>query len=147
LVTGLYRALVDSTEAEPAEVGVRRDVEHPSEEGLAPIVRIDERSFVFPFADEERARVALGWAREVPDDDVEQRVDPCAAQGVGETHGDHVRLIHRALERLVKGFVVRLFALEVSLHECVVDLDDLIEQLRVKAGDWTEVAVGCPRAG
>jgi hypothetical protein len=144
LVTGLHRALVDPKEAELTEVGVSRDVEHAGEGSLARVVRVDEWSFVFAFADEERTRVALGRAGKVPDDGIEERFDPCAAQGIGKTHGNHVRLIHRTLERLVKSFVVRLFALEVSLHERVVDLDDLIEQLGVKAGDRAEVAVAFP---
>ena len=140
LVARLHGALVNPTQAQFAEVRVRGDVEHAREERFTRVIDVEEWCFVVSFADEERAWVPFGGARKMPHDDVEQRLDACAAQGVRKTDRNHVRLIHGAFKRLVKRFVIWLFALEVSLHERVVNLDNLIEELGVKAGDWANVA-------
>ena len=141
LVACLQSPLVNPEQAEFAQIWVRCDVKDAGEEGFARVVGIDKGLFVFAGADEERARVAFGWTREVSNHGVEQCFHACAAQGIRETDGDDVCLIHGALEGLVKRLIVRLFPLEVAFHQRVVDLHDLIEQLRVKAGDGTQITL------
>ena len=45
------------------------------------------------------------------------------------------------VEGLVKRLVVWLLALEVPFHQRVIELDDLVEELRVEARHCTEVAL------
>lgn len=144
LVSGVELSLVNPEEAELPEVRVARNVEDASEQRLVSVVGVDERLFVVAFADEERTPVAFGRAWEIAHDDVEQLVHPDSAQRVRETDGDDVRLIHGALERLVKRLVVGLLAVEVALHERIVDFDGSIEQLGVETGNRAEVAFARP---
>ncbi len=71
LVTRLHRALVNSTQAQFAEVGVGGDVEHAGEKRLARVIRVHEPRLIFPFANEERAGVPFRGARKMSHDDVE----------------------------------------------------------------------------
>jgi hypothetical protein len=77
----------------------------------------------------------------LPHDDVEELFHTGTGHRIGETDGHDVCLIHRPLERLVKGFVVGFLAFEIAFHQRIVDLDDLVQQLRVEPRYRAEIAL------
>ena len=77
-------------------------------------------------------RVALGRVGQQLDDHLEQLGDAGAGLRRGEHHRDEVALAQRALERLVQLLGRDLAFLEVGLHQLLVDLDHLVDQLAVR---------------
>ena len=67
-------------------------------------------------------------------DRIQQLRNADAAARIREQNRHDVRLIHRPFERGVQDVVIRLLAAEILLHQRVIQLDDLIENSRVRLG-------------
>ena len=107
-------ALEDAEEVDPAGERVGQRLE--DERGRLGALDLDRRALL------RRRRNAL-------DDEVEQRVRAEVLRRDAARDGEHLAPRDRELERRGDGVRVELLAAEVLLHQRLVGLDDLVEQL------------------
>ena len=125
-----------------ADVRIDLDLEHVREHVLAGIGhRLLGALSVAGLGDDVGGRVALGRVGQQLDDHVEQLADAGAGLRGHEHHRDEVALAQRGFERLVQLLGAHFALLEVFLHQLLVDLDHLVDELAVRFLDRGEVGL------
>src|SRR5512146_1669372 len=85
-------------------------------------------------------RVAFGGVRQQPLENLQQLLDARARFGRGEADRYEVALSQGLLKRVVELLRRELLALlQIQRHELLVDLDDLVDDLRVRSRNGGEV--------
>src|SRR6185436_12943922 len=128
-----HGALVHTEDAELADVRVDTHLEYVRDDVVRGICG-DRYAFRLGFrALEERRRVAFAGVRHEPNENVEQLRNARARFRRHEAHGHEMAFPQRLLERIVQLYRRELLALlEIQRHQLFVDLDDLIDDLRVR---------------
>ena len=143
LAAGRQAPLVHAEHREAADVRVDLDLEHVRERVLAGIG--DRREVgalaVARLGDDVGGRVAFSRVGQELHDHVEQLADSGAALRRGKHHRDEMAFAQRALERLVQLVGAHLALLEVRLHQLLVDLDHLVDELAVRFFHRAEIGL------
>src|SRR5580704_1284301 len=140
VATLAYRALVNAKHGQLANIRVDTRLEHVRYHVFAGVWTHLDPLRVGAFAFEERRRVAFGWVRHEPRENPQQLRDARAGLRGNETDGDEVALAQRLLKRVVELLRGELGALlQVEGHELLVELNDLVDDLRVRGRDRGEI--------
>ena len=140
LAPGTYRALVHAQHAELAHVRVDGNLEHMRNHVPRRVCGDWHALGVRARALQKGRWVALGRVRHEPLEHPQQLCDPRAALGRGKAHRHQVPLAQRLLERVVQLLGRDLLALlQVKRHEPLIELDHLVDDLRVRRLDRGEV--------
>ena len=143
LRSGGDAALVHAEHGQAPDVGIDLDLENVGDGVLAGVGHCGDLGRLAAAGGhvEINGRVALGRIGQQVDDDIEQLGDAGAGLRRGEHHRDQVPFAHCALERLVQGIGLDLALVEIDLHQLLVHLDHLLDQLPVRFLDRGEVGL------
>jgi hypothetical protein len=143
LATRLDRSLVQAENAEPAFEGIDLDVKNVCDRVSVRVRAEDDFFGVVAFSLEEDGRVAFSRIGHQALEYLQQLLDPRASLCRHETDGYQVFFTQGLLEWFVQLLGLEVFALfEVKLHEVLIDLDDLVYDLRVCGFDIAKSCFG-----
>ena len=127
-------ALMHAKHRQPPDVGVDLDLEYMSKNvpaGVRNGLQVGRRAAARRRADIGR-RISFGRIRQQLDDDLEKLLDAGAGPRGCEDDRNEVAFAQRALEGLVQFLGRDLAFLQVPLHQLLVDLDHLVDELAVR---------------
>ena len=136
------RALVNAKHTEPAHERIDGDLEHVRNGMFFRVGADFDRCGIGAFALEEFGRIAFERVRHQFLEHIQQLFDADAGFGRCETDRHQVARTQGLFEGVVQLFDTQIFALlEIDLHDCFVDLDHLVDHLRVRRRDRGEIGV------
>ncbi len=140
LVADPELTLVHAEGREAADVGIDRDSEHVADEVAGTVGGVGAENPVVVRPAQHLDRVAFEGVRHELRENAQKLPQARARGGRSETDRDQMTPAQRAFEGVVQ-LIERdaLTLLEVELHELVIELDDLVGNLRVRRLDRGEV--------
>src|SRR6185437_1433248 len=146
LRAGAGGALMHAQDTELADVGVDSDLENVRDDVLAGIGRHGHALRPLARALEEWRRVAFGRIRQKSRENPQQLPDAGAGLSRSEAHRNEMALTEGLLERVVELLRGDLLALlEIDRHELLVELDHLVDELRMRQLHGGEVGLRAVR--
>ena len=136
-----HRTLIDAEDAELADKRVVGDLEHVGNHVPGRIGDCNDRFGIGAFALDEGWRITFERIWQQALDQLQQLRHAGAAAGRDETDRHEVALAQALLEGIVQLASLErpLAFIEIAVHDLLVDLDDLIEDLLMGFGDRGEI--------